>query len=279
MVNGCQSLLALYANRGSLTPELSLLVKAVQLSGDSSLADTITYRSNNQNAVNIRDQRANDPIQRDLQMQVSDLYGDALFYAIRRGEQTPPGVDVLENQDAAQLIMAIWLNEPWAAVRKLKLFDEEYRRIFGRTIDAHKLFLARQIDQLIDDRRAALRPNLSASFASVRFTIAYLTAAVARENDHGTQLFDNPGRWLPDKDTEVVDQLAGLMDHVVTELNNFADDRDEARQQDPGAPIFDTKIAFKSQTSIRQMEHQIMALTRALARRIDDFLFTVPPAR
>src|SRR5690606_1746099 len=76
VVNGCQSLLALYGNRGSLTPDLSLLVKAVQLSDSTTLADTITYRSNNQNAVNIRDQRANDAIQRDLQEQVKDDYGD-----------------------------------------------------------------------------------------------------------------------------------------------------------------------------------------------------------
>ncbi len=115
----------------SLTPDLALLVKAVQLSNSGTLADTITYRSNNQNAVNIRDQRANDPIQRDLQRQVTEHFGDELFYVIRRGEQSPPGRTTLENQDAAQHIMAIWLCEPWAAIRKLKLFDDDYRRIFS----------------------------------------------------------------------------------------------------------------------------------------------------
>lgn len=105
VVNGCQSLIALHANRSSLTPDLTLLVKAVQLSNSGTLADTITYRSNNQNAVNIRDQRANDPIQRDLQRQVAEQFGDKLFYVIRRGEQCPPGRTALENQDAAQHIM------------------------------------------------------------------------------------------------------------------------------------------------------------------------------
>ena len=97
VVNGCQSLLALHANRASLTPDLNLLVKAVQLNDSTTLADTITYRSNNQNAVNIRDQRANDPIQRDLQRQVSEHYGSELFFAIRRGEQSPGDVEVLEK--------------------------------------------------------------------------------------------------------------------------------------------------------------------------------------
>lgn len=279
VVNGCQSLLALHANRDSLTPDLNLLVKVVQLNDSTTLADTITYRSNNQNAVNIRDQRANDPIQRDLQRQVTEQYGTELFFAIRRGEQPPGDVEVLENQDAAQLIMAIWLKEPWAAVRKLKLFDEEYRRIFGRGIDAHKLVLAHRLGQMVDARRPDLRASLSTSFASVRFTIVYLTAAVARESDLGAAFFDDPGRWLPDEETDVLAKLAELMDHVVTELNNYAQAREEAQEADPTASPFDAKIAFKSRASIRVIEQPTMSLTQALARRIDDFLFDVPPAR
>lgn len=278
VVNGCQSLLALHANRASLTPELTLLVKAVQLSDSGTLADTITYRSNNQNAVNIRDQRANDPIQRDLQSQVTEQFGDKLFYVIRRGEQCPPGRAALENQDAAQHIMAIWLQEPWSAVRKLKLFDEDYRRVFSRAIDAPKLYLAYRIKQMTEERRHNLLPGLNASFASVRFTIVYLTAAVARESDLGTAFFEHPSRWLPDKEDAVFGQLAELMDHVITELNNYVQVREEQRDQDPAAPLFDAKIAFKSQSSIRQMEQQTLSVTKALARRIDDFLFSVKPA-
>jgi hypothetical protein len=277
VVNGCQSLLALRANRDSLTPELSLLVKAVQLGDSTTLADTITYRSNNQNAVNIRDQRANDPIQRDLQRQVAEQFGDTLFYVIRRGEQVPDGRAALENQDAAQHIMAIWLQEPWAAVRKLKLFDEDYRRVFSRNIDAPKLYLVQRLKEMSEMRRANLLPSLSASFASVRFTLVYLTAAVARENELGAAFFEDPGLWLPDKEAEVMAQLDELMDHVVTELNNFVQTREEAREQ--GGTLFDAKIAFKSQTSIRQAEQQTLSVTKALARRIDDFLFSVEPAR
>jgi hypothetical protein len=277
VVNGCQSLLQLYGNRESLTPELSLLVKAVQLGDDSALADLITYRSNNQNAVNIRDQRANDPIQRDLQKQVTDAYGDRLFYAIRRGEQPPDDVEVFENQDAAQLIMAIWLKEPWAAVRKLRLFDEEYRRIFGRGVDADKLYLAHRVNQMIDERREDLRDSLSASFAAVRFTIAHLTAEVIRASELGAEFFEEPGRWLPDKEDEVFDKLGELMDHVIEELNNQVELREE--DEEDGDPGFDAKTAFKSQAQVRTFEKGTMSVTKVLARRIDDFLFDVEPAR
>ncbi len=276
VVNGCQSLLALQANRESLTPELSLLVKAVQLGESGDLADTITYRSNNQNAVNIRDQRANDPIQRDLQRQVSEAFGDRLFYVIRRGEIVPEGRAVLENQDAAQHIMAIWLREPWAAVRKLKLFDDDYRRIFSRKIDAPKLYLAQRLKEMTESRRVQLLPALSASFASVRFTMVYLTAAVARESGLGAAFFENPGQWLPGHEQEAFEKLDELMDHVVTELNNYVQTQEELREQ--GGALFDAKIAFKSQASIRQIEQQTLSVTKALARRIEDFLFAVEPA-
>lgn len=278
VVNGCQSLLQLYGNRDSLTPELALLVKAVQLGSNVTLADLITYRSNNQNAVNIRDQRANDAIQRDLQQQVTDKYGDSLFFAIRRGEQTPDDLATLENQDAAQLIMAVWLREPWSAVRKLKLFDDDYRRIFSRSIDADKLYLAYRLNTMIEERRGDLRDSLSASFAAVRFTIAHLVAQVARASELGAEFFDDPGRWLPDKEDDVLDKLAELLDHVIEELNNQVEVREEPGDDDEPS-TFDAKTAFKSRSQITTLEKGTMSVTKVLARRVDDFLFDVPPAR
>lgn len=279
VVNGCQSLVALHANQQQLTPDLKLIVKMVQLGADPALADTITYRSNNQNPVNIRDQRANDAVQRDLQKQVGDLYGEFLFFSIRRGEQTPSDVGVFDNQSAAQLITAIWLREPWNAVRKLKLFDDDYRRIFSRHIDAHKLYFAFRFNELIEQRRSDLRPELSASFAAVRFSIAYLAAEVARQNGLGAEFLDTPERWLPEREAEVLLAFAGFVEHVVTELNYFAQAREEERIEDPKKPAFDPKVAFKSQKSIREMEHQVVTSTKAVARRFDDFLFSVAPER
>ena len=62
VVNGCQSLLSLWRERGSITPQLNLMVKVVETGGRAALADRITYRSNNQNPVNTRDLRANDRV-------------------------------------------------------------------------------------------------------------------------------------------------------------------------------------------------------------------------
>ena len=85
VVNGCQSLVALYNTRDSLTPNLRVLVKIVELGSSLELIDSITYRTNNQNPVNTRDLRSTDPIQRDLQRQIESSYGPELGYVIRNG--------------------------------------------------------------------------------------------------------------------------------------------------------------------------------------------------
>jgi AIPR protein len=117
VVNGCQSLVALYANRRFLTTDLKLLIKIIELTSDTGVADDITYRTNNQNAVDMRDQRSTDPIMRDLQGQVAETYGTTFGLAIREGEQIQAS-RVLDNQFAAQLIKAVYLEEPWAAVQQ-----------------------------------------------------------------------------------------------------------------------------------------------------------------
>jgi hypothetical protein len=251
----------------------------VELGDDPTLADTITYRSNNQNPVNIRDQRANDAIQRDLQQQVTATYASELFYSIRRGEPAPDGVPVFDNQLAAQLITAIWLREPWNAVRKLRLFDEEYRRIFARGIDAHRLLLAYRLSEMIEAQRDRLRGDVSASFAAARFTIAHLVAEVCRLNDAGQKLLERPGRWLPERETEVNEGLRIFVEHVIDELNVYVESREEERQEDPTRPVFDPKVAFKSAATIRDVTRHVLSMTRHAIKRYDDFLFAVDAVR
>ena len=63
VVNGCQSLTALYDNRNKLTADLRLLVKFIKMDPALAMADKITRFSNNQNGVKPRDFKANHPIQ------------------------------------------------------------------------------------------------------------------------------------------------------------------------------------------------------------------------
>lgn len=271
VVNGCQSLLALDAHRSEVTPDLRLLVKVVQVDPQSNLADTITYRTNNQNAVDIRDQRSTDRIQRDLQALVARDYGAVLGYAIRAGEN-PGGLEQLDNQTAAQLVMAVYVGEPWNAVRKVRLFDQDYHRIFNRQIDAHKLFLLHEMRKLVDGARASLRPDLQASFASVRLTLAYLSARVLALSDEGAALLSAPERWLANRLPETLAAIEVLIEDVVASLNFYVDDR--IREDES----FDPKVVFKSQQGVRALENEVVRSARRQARKDPTFLFATPPA-
>jgi hypothetical protein len=276
VVNGCQSLLTLHDNRGNLTDGLRLLVKVVQVPEQSSLTERITYRSNNQNPVDIRDQRSTDVIQRDLQQQVATLYGGAFAYAIREGEKLE-AAQVLSNQEAAQLLMAIYLQEPWNAVRKVRLFDTDYRRIFNRDVNADRLYLVQQISDALAGIRDKLRPDLAASFASVRFTLAYLLAKVLAETDEGTELVQTPGRWLPDSVGDVRNSLASLLDEVVQSVNFYIDEEERERRE--RGEELDPKVIFKSQGGVRGVENVVIRDSRRLAMRDPTYLFKLAPVR
>lgn len=75
VVNGCQSLTTLANNAETITDGLALLVKIVQVPASSDVSDRITYRSNSQNAVTMRDQRSNDRATRALQKDVERKLG------------------------------------------------------------------------------------------------------------------------------------------------------------------------------------------------------------
>jgi hypothetical protein len=268
VVNGCQSLLALYRERASISPDLKLVVKVVELGEDSELADRITYRSNNQNPVNLRDQRSTDLIQRDLQQQLRAAYDGLLFYEIRRGQPKDEAEGILDNQLAAQILMAVWLGEPWNAVRKIQLFDQEYYRIFRRA-SSHQLYLAYLIDLEVQACRLKLRPELQTAFASVRFTLDYLVGVLLRQNELGSRLLDAPDELLPAKREDVAAELNRLAEFVVDEINYFVQIREEARSVQADDPPFDPKTTFKSQSGIREVERQAVQAMKAVARRPD----------
>lgn len=274
VVNGCQSLLTLYENRAFELADLNLLIKVVEVVANSQLTEKITFRSNNQNPIDIRDQRSTDNIQRALQAEVEQLYPGVFAYAIRQGEVLE-ATQVLTNQEAAQLLMAVYLREPFNAVRKVRLFDTDYRRIFNRKVDAPRLFLLTQISDALKEVRSNLRPDLASSFSSVRFTLAYLLGLQLQRTPEGTKLLDEPHRWLPDQLNNVCAALSELLEEIVESVNFYI----QEEVADKG-DSFDPKVTFKSQDGVRAVEHAVDRDIRRTIKRPggDAFLFSVKPA-
>lgn len=271
VVNGCQSLITLYDNKAALTDELQLIVKVVEVSGGDKVADLITYRSNNQNAVTLRDQRSSDTIMRDLRQSVTERFGFKFSLITRVGEVTSANA-ILENTLAAQLITATYLAEPWAAVRKVRLFDQEYRRIFNRSITADRLYLLYLIDVAVSAHRDELRADLRASYASIRFTLVHLVAVVLRITDAGQRLLNMPEAWIPEQEAEVNEALSQIATEVVDSANYHV--QAELQQN----VDYDPKVVFKSRGGVSRLETDVLRDARRQEGRSASYLFTVTPA-
>ena len=286
VVNGCQSLLTLYRNRSSLTDSLKILVRIIQIEHKNELIDVVTYRTNNQNSISIKDHRSNSSSQRGLQKDISKIYGEKVFYGIKRGEISPANVPVFDNGVAAQLLMSVWLKDPANAVRKNLLFgDETFYRIFSHDVDAHKIYLAFMIDGIIDRKRKDLPTLLQSSFASVKFAIAFLTAEMMRSGGRGKDLFKNPQAWLPEKESEIessIDQFASL---TIDVIDNFVTEKtsEDPAYKETHDPNFDPKIAFKSSAGITEINSMAQITNRSEARRAaksgQTYYFDVKPVR
>ncbi len=270
VVNGCQSLITLFENQDALTDDLRLLVKVVEVAKDNTVADKVTHRSNNQNSVTLRDQRSSDPVMRSLQTAVQETFGSSFGLQIRVGEK-PDADRVLENSLAAQLIMAVLLSEPWSAVRKVRLFDQEFRRIFNRSLTPHRLFLLWLIDDVLAGVRSDLRPELRASYASVRFTLCHLLGRVLRESEPGRLLLDRPERYLPGRQDATATALTAIARDVVESVNFYI--QAETEEND----LFDSKTVFKSKAGVGKLEHEVLRHARRQAARDPEYLFTVTP--
>lgn len=271
VVNGCQSLITLYENKNSLTDELQLIVKVVEVTGDDKVADLITYRSNNQNAVTLRDQRSSDTIMRDLQQGVADRYGSRFALVTRVGEVVNAS-EALENTLAAQLIMAAYLKEPWAAVRKVRLFDQDYRRIFNREITPDRLYLLHLIDSAVGAHRDNLRADLRSSYASIRFSLVHLACVVLEITDAGQRLLQHPEDWLPEEEEAVKSALDTIATEVVDSANYHVEAELRANED------YDPKVVFKSRAGVGRLETDVLRDARRQATRPGSYVFTVTPA-
>ncbi|WP_181439636.1 AIPR family protein [Curtobacterium sp. MCBD17_032] len=275
VVNGCQSMLALHKAEKSLSDSLKLLVKIVELpSAGSNLSDTITYRANNQNAVNMRDQRSTDTTQLDLKRQVTKTFSGTFAYVIKTGELTT-NLEVLDNTLAAQLIVAVLRQRPWAAVRKVRLFDEDYHEVFKQDITAYSLRFLFLLNAAVEAARDDLKGELRSSFASVKFTLASLTTDLLRLSAHGIGLINDPARWIPGREDAVRDKLISLTREVVTHLNAYVDDQQKLAGEQ--GLDFDAKTVFKSQQGVSPLQTRVTMLGRWMGDRDEEYLFNIAP--
>lgn len=155
VINGgqtCRTILHTLKSGNIDASKASVLVRIYELPDEErKLVQTITYATNSQNPVDLRDLRSDDPIQQKLEHSI-----ETLGYRYRRQRsQESVGPKDITSAVAAEAILATWQNKPHQArFRRAKLFDEPfYSEIFSKNRNGAQTVLAVLIFRFAENRR------------------------------------------------------------------------------------------------------------------------------
>jgi hypothetical protein len=266
VVNGCQSLTALYKNKKELTDDLRILTKFVQVSVDSDLSKTITQFSNNQNGVKARDFKSNNTIQVRLQNEFRNSYGTEYFYEIKRGEVNTT-LTTISNEVAGIHLMSFDLKEPWGTHRKYQVFDDKYTDIFGRPeVTAHRILMLHLIDRIIISLLQTITNHLVAKYALTRFAIMFILRQIFESDNKGIELLNNPERFVQSAQdrADFIVSVTTLIKDIIIDFNGEVQNLGED---------FDYKSKLRDEVWIKKLSQEIVSsyLKQVSRQRIDSF--------
>lgn len=165
IINGgqtCKTIQATLADLGTNTANLEsafALVRLYQVGGEDSnnLVRTITYATNSQNPVDLRDLRSNDEIQKKLELSMRDL---GFEYRRQRHEATVKPTEITTGT-AAEAVLSVWRRRPQQAkFRSGEHFGKLYDDIFGKEINGAQTIAAVLLFRIAENKRK--RPPVDA---------------------------------------------------------------------------------------------------------------------
>jgi hypothetical protein len=229
VVNGCQSLTSLYDYRSSLTDELRVLTKFIQMDITSPLSEQVTRYSNNQNGVKPRDFQANNPVQIRLQNDFNTNYTGQYSFEIKRGESVGRGT-LISNEIAGLFLMSFDLKEPWGTHRKYQVFEEKYADIFARPeVTADRIVLCQVIMEAILDASANIKNKLFGKYGLTKQVLLYIVRSIIENDGLKKNLLTNPKifvRNLADRDY-FRNCIKRIIDDVIIDINAELDELTE----------------------------------------------------
>lgn len=166
----------------------SVLLRLYQLpSENNELVQKITYATNNQNPVDLRDLRANDERQRLLEIDIQQL---GFNYRRKRSGSIGSRTDITSGV-AAEAILSVWRKKPHQA----KFFSREhfgklYDAIFTDQLNGSQVVIAVQLYRISENRRKRPEPN-DPDF--VRYASCFIAMQMGHRllNDMNIQIMNN----------------------------------------------------------------------------------------
>jgi hypothetical protein len=245
VVNGAQSTIAFRDNRQSITTDLRVVVKFVEVPGERQLAREVAIRSNTQNPVNPRHLRARDGVQLRLEAEMKKHY-PSITYELRPDATMPASGKTIQNDDAAQLLCAVYNQEPWHAVRRLLLFESDfYTSIFTRATTAARIVLVDLIARRVQANKSRFPGEYLRSWRLTKLVAVYLVGQLLRTSPDLMKILDNPATSLRSRG------LSSTLDRLV----KFAAAAMKTRQEEldvQGDPD-DFKVDFKRESALKEL--------------------------
>jgi len=156
IINGGQTCMTIFhaTSQADLLPEPTeayVLLRLYQLPSDNEeLVQKITFATNSQNPVDLRDLRANDEVQRRLEMDISQV---GFSYRRKRSDSGLRPLDITLGV-AAEAILSVWRQRPHQAkFLTREHFGRLYGEIFCSSLNGSQVILAVQLYRIAENRR------------------------------------------------------------------------------------------------------------------------------
>jgi len=146
----------------------------------------ITYATNSQNPVDLRDLRSNDEMQKQLEMGIHDLG----YSYKRQREEGGGGSSVVTSTIVAESVLAIWRSKPHQAkFRRKEHFGKLYQEIFNG-LNASQALLSVLIFRTVENERK--RPSQQNPAEFLPYASHYISMLIGKQilTDQGIRLQD-----------------------------------------------------------------------------------------
>jgi len=162
IINGGQTCMTIFKTLQNLNQlsffqeEAYVLLRLYQLPSDNDdLVQKITYATNSQNPVDLRDLRANDDRQQKLEMDIQQL---GFNYRRKRSDSGTRSTDITSGV-AAEAVLSVWQRKPHQAKFFIREhFGKLYDSIFTEQLNGSQVVLAVLLYRIAENRRK--RPTL-----------------------------------------------------------------------------------------------------------------------
>ena len=210
IINGGQTCKTIYATLAMLSnlsdagklESAFALVRLYQVGGDDSinLVRNITYATNSQNPVDLRDLRSNDPIQKKLELAIHEL---GYEYRRQRSEAAIRPTDITSSI-AAEAVLSVWRKRPQQAkYLSGEHFGKLYEDIFRQDLNGAQTIAAVLLFRIAENRRK--RPPVGAP-EHVRYSSCFAAMLM------GQALLQELGITLDQLDHRCFEKAKNLID-------------------------------------------------------------------